>query len=95
MEKITRELKSFIQSLSERPILNNDKEHHGLIEIVQIAQLLSCENMEEAENFLVDRWQEGAVEGSDQVFYNELKAVVRLRADFEKEQVDVLIGLLP
>ena len=49
LEKIVRKIKSFIQFLSDRA-------HSSVLEdVLEVAQLLACENLEEIENFLRDQ----------------------------------------
>lgn len=58
---------------------------------------MSCENVDEVEAHLSDRWSEMAAvtEDAGSQFYEELKNAVRLRVDFDKDQVETMIKGLP
>ena len=47
LEKVVRKIKSFIAFLSDRA-----QAHDVLEDVLEVAQLLACENLEEIENFL-------------------------------------------
>ena len=63
LDKIVRELKSFFQSLTpDKPIIaastliTNKLPFRALLELMDIAQVLSCENIDEIETYLTDKY---------------------------------------
>jgi uncharacterized protein Smg (DUF494 family) len=69
-DKIVRELKNFVQSFSDKPIplvkvyapestaSFSHKCYRGLLELLEVAQVLSCENIDEVEAYISDKWSE-------------------------------------
>ena len=62
--------------------------------------MLSCENVDEAEAYLSDKWSEmiacsASQEKGVSAFFEELKAIVRRRIDFDQKQVETMIKNLP
>ena len=65
-DKIVRELKTLTSNLSSKPILSGNVlvtsreeiPHRALLEIIEISQVLSCENIDEAESCLADKYHD-------------------------------------
>ena len=63
--------------------------------LLELSPLLSCENLEEAETYLQDKWADNAsMEGYKEI-YQEMKEVVKQRVDWDPTQVDAILKTLP
>jgi hypothetical protein len=61
--------------------------------------VLSCENLDEAENYLSEKWSEMAALNKDEDasdgFFSAMKHIVRQRVDFNKNEVEQMLKQLP
>ncbi|CDW72213.1 UNKNOWN [Stylonychia lemnae] len=83
LDKIIRKLKNFIQYLSDKPITSQH-----MNELMEIAQLLSCENIDELE-ILLNEKTELIVNKTIKV--EEIKEIIIQRVDLDRNQIDALL----
>lgn len=71
----------------------DDIKYRGLLELQEISTLLGCENLDEFEAHITDKWGECA--GEVGPFYQELKLIAMIRTDFDMAHVESMINGLP
>ena len=82
-DKIARKFKNFIQYLCEKPITTS-----SVVELIEIAQILSCENIEELENMMNEK---NSMIVNKVISVDDVKEILLQRVDLDRT---TLIALL-
>ncbi len=83
LDKIVRKFKNFVQFLNDKPINNA-----SLQELNEIAQIMSCENLEEAENYLNEKTE---LLLNKTLKVDDIRDLLSQRVDMNKDMVAMLM----
>ena len=87
-----------MQSMNDKPLTSSvagtKRPHRYLHDLLELSSVLNCENIDEVESHMMDKWHE-VIESQNKEIYEEMKAIVRQRSDFEKDLIEGMIKGLP
>ena len=82
-DKIVRKFKNFVQFLNQKPVNSV-----FMVELIEIAQIMSCENLEEVENYLNDKTE---LLINKVLKVDDIKDLLSQRVDLNMDQVALLM----
>ena len=82
-DKIARKFKNFVQFLSEKPL-----QSEAVNELIELAQVLSCENLDELDNILTEKTD---LIVNKALNIEDVKQLVMQRVDLDKEALAALL----